>query len=81
MALCPRGPRTDFLYPLNPPDLLQRAGSPEHRAGSDGTVSWYEFFPLVPLDNHRAVLLLAVIAAVVSYSHMYELALRHGEPE
>jgi len=27
------------------------------------------------------VLLLAVIAAVVSYSHMYELALRHGEPE
>ncbi|WP_304437794.1 DUF2637 domain-containing protein [Nocardiopsis sp. NRRL B-16309] len=28
-----------------------------------------------------AVLLLAVIAAVVSYSHMYELALRHGEPE
>ncbi|WP_236700527.1 DUF2637 domain-containing protein [Allosalinactinospora lopnorensis] len=44
-------------------------------------MSWYEFFPLVPLDNHRAVLLLAVIAAVVSYSHMYELALRHGEPE
>lgn len=28
-----------------------------------------------------AVLMLAVIAAVVSYSHMYELALRHGEPE
>ncbi|WP_304450699.1 DUF2637 domain-containing protein [Nocardiopsis sp. YSL2] len=28
-----------------------------------------------------AVLLLAMIAAVVSYSHMYELALRHGEPE
>lgn len=28
-----------------------------------------------------AVLVLAVIAAVVSYSHMYELALRHGEPE
>jgi hypothetical protein len=28
-----------------------------------------------------AVLLLAGIAAVVSYSHMYELALRHGEPE
>lgn len=28
-----------------------------------------------------AVLLLAVIASVVSYSHMYELALRHGEPE
>ncbi|WP_067608971.1 DUF2637 domain-containing protein [Nocardiopsis listeri] len=28
-----------------------------------------------------AVLLLALIAAVVSYSHMYELALRHGEPE
>jgi hypothetical protein len=27
-----------------------------------------------------AVLILAVIAAVVSYSHMYELALRHGEP-
>src|SRR5690625_2314286 len=27
-----------------------------------------------------AVLLLAVIAAVVSYSHMYELAQRHGEP-
>ncbi|WP_431872327.1 DUF2637 domain-containing protein [Nocardiopsis eucommiae] len=27
-----------------------------------------------------AVLLLAGIAAVVSYSHMYELALRHGEP-
>lgn len=27
-----------------------------------------------------AVLMLAVIAAVVSYSHMYELALRHGEP-
>ncbi|TQN30264.1 uncharacterized protein DUF2637 [Haloactinospora alba] len=27
-----------------------------------------------------AVLLLAMIAAVVSYSHMYELALRHGEP-
>ncbi|WP_036553208.1 DUF2637 domain-containing protein [Nocardiopsis sp. CNS-639] len=27
------------------------------------------------------VLLLADIAAVVSYSHMYELALRHGEPE
>jgi hypothetical protein len=27
-----------------------------------------------------AVLLLALIAAVVSYSHMYELALRHGEP-
>jgi hypothetical protein len=27
------------------------------------------------------VLLLAGIAAVVSYSHMYELALRHGEPE
>ncbi|MEU1900662.1 DUF2637 domain-containing protein [Nocardiopsis dassonvillei] len=25
--------------------------------------------------------MLAVIAAVVSYSHMYELALRHGEPE
>lgn len=29
----------------------------------------------------RTVLLLALIAAVVSYSHMYELALRHGEPE
>ena len=28
-----------------------------------------------------AVLILALIAAVVSYSHMYELALRHGEPE
>ncbi|MDS1271537.1 DUF2637 domain-containing protein [Lipingzhangella sp. LS1_29] len=28
-----------------------------------------------------AVMLLALIAAVVSYSHMYELALRHGEPE
>ena len=28
-----------------------------------------------------AVLMLAVIAAVVSYSHMFELALRHGEPE
>lgn len=28
-----------------------------------------------------AVLMLAVIAAVVSYSHMYELALRHGEPD
>ncbi|GAB3724556.1 DUF2637 domain-containing protein [Nocardiopsis nanhaiensis] len=28
-----------------------------------------------------SVLLLALIAAVVSYSHMYELALRHGEPE
>nr|WP_159944027.1 DUF2637 domain-containing protein [Nocardiopsis sp. FR6] len=28
-----------------------------------------------------AVLMLALIAAVVSYSHMYELALRHGEPE
>ncbi|MBB4934741.1 hypothetical protein F4561_005635 [Lipingzhangella halophila] len=28
-----------------------------------------------------AVLLLATIAAVVSYSHMYDLALRHGEPE
>ena len=28
-----------------------------------------------------AVLMLAGIAAVVSYSHMYELALRHGEPE
>lgn len=28
-----------------------------------------------------AVLLLALIAAVVSYSHMYALALRHGEPE
>ncbi len=27
------------------------------------------------------MLMLAVIAAVVSYSHMYELALRHGEPE
>ena len=27
-----------------------------------------------------AVLMLAVIAAVVSYSHMYELAQRHGEP-
>jgi hypothetical protein len=27
------------------------------------------------------VLVLAVIAAVVSYSHMYELALCHGEPE
>ena len=27
-----------------------------------------------------AVLLLAMIAAVVSYAHMYELALRHGEP-
>jgi hypothetical protein len=27
------------------------------------------------------VLMLAGIAAVVSYSHMYELALRHGEPE
>jgi membrane protease YdiL (CAAX protease family) len=27
------------------------------------------------------MLLLAAIAAVVSYSHMYELALRHGEPE
>lgn len=27
-----------------------------------------------------AVLLLAAIAAVVSYSHMYDLALRHGEP-
>lgn len=26
-----------------------------------------------------AVLMLAGIAAVVSYSHMYELALRHGE--
>ncbi|MFL1427484.1 MULTISPECIES: DUF2637 domain-containing protein [unclassified Nocardiopsis] len=25
--------------------------------------------------------MLALIAAVVSYSHMYELALRHGEPE
>lgn len=28
-----------------------------------------------------AVLVLAGIAAVVSYSHMHELALRHGEPE
>lgn len=28
-----------------------------------------------------AVLLLVLIAAVVSYSHMYELALCHGEPE
>ena len=28
-----------------------------------------------------AVLMLAVIAAAVSCSHMYELALRHGEPE
>jgi hypothetical protein len=28
-----------------------------------------------------AVLVLALIAAVVSYSHMYELALRHGELE
>ncbi|OOC53604.1 MULTISPECIES: DUF2637 domain-containing protein [Nocardiopsis] len=28
-----------------------------------------------------AVLMLAVIAAVVSYSHMYELALRQSEPE
>lgn len=28
-----------------------------------------------------AVVLLALIAAVVSYSHMYELALRHGEPD
>src|SRR5699024_11107673 len=28
-----------------------------------------------------AVLMLAGIAVVVSYSHMYELALRHGEPE
>ncbi|GHD31619.1 hypothetical protein GCM10007147_34540 [Nocardiopsis kunsanensis] len=28
-----------------------------------------------------SVLILALIAAVVSYSHMYELALRHGEPE
>ena len=27
-----------------------------------------------------AVLMLAGIAAVVSYSHMYELSLRHGEP-
>ncbi|MEU3233422.1 DUF2637 domain-containing protein [Nocardiopsis alba] len=27
-----------------------------------------------------AVLMLAGIAAVVSYSHMYELALRHDEP-
>ncbi|NYE45450.1 hypothetical protein HDA32_000570 [Spinactinospora alkalitolerans] len=27
-----------------------------------------------------AVLLLAGIAAVVSYSHMFELAQRHGEP-
>ncbi|MBB6174930.1 hypothetical protein HNR23_004990 [Nocardiopsis mwathae] len=27
------------------------------------------------------VLMLAAIAAVVSYSHMYELAQRHGEPE
>lgn len=27
-----------------------------------------------------AVLMLGGIAAVVSYSHMYELALRHGEP-
>ncbi|WP_369974483.1 DUF2637 domain-containing protein [Nocardiopsis sp. FIRDI 009] len=27
-----------------------------------------------------AVLLLAVIAAVVSYSHMFEVALRHGGP-
>lgn len=28
-----------------------------------------------------AVLMLTGIAAVVSYSHMYELALRHGEPQ
>ncbi|WP_393915994.1 DUF2637 domain-containing protein [Halostreptopolyspora alba] len=28
-----------------------------------------------------AVILLAGIAAVVSYSHMFELALRHGEPQ
>lgn len=28
-----------------------------------------------------AVLILADIAAVLSYSHMYGLALRHGEPE
>ncbi|MEU4283603.1 DUF2637 domain-containing protein [Nocardiopsis dassonvillei] len=27
------------------------------------------------------VLVLALISAVVSYSHMYELALYHGEPE
>ncbi|GAA3732372.1 hypothetical protein HDA32_000576 [Spinactinospora alkalitolerans] len=27
------------------------------------------------------MLLLAVIAAVVSYSHMFELAQRHGEPQ
>jgi hypothetical protein len=28
-----------------------------------------------------AVLMLAAIAAVVSYSHMYDLAQRHGEPQ
>ncbi|GAA3757327.1 DUF2637 domain-containing protein [Salinactinospora qingdaonensis] len=33
------------------------------------------------LVTTAAVLLLAVIAAVVSYSHMFELALRHGEPQ
>src|SRR5699024_7810869 len=31
--------------------------------------------------TNAAVLLLALIAAVLSYSHMYELALCHGEPE
>ena len=31
--------------------------------------------------TNAAVLMLAGIAAVVSYSYMYELALRHGEPE
>src|SRR5690625_2991713 len=39
------------------------------------TSRWFRWTTIV------SVLLLAVIAAVVSYSHMYELALRHGEPE
>ncbi|QVQ53397.1 DUF2637 domain-containing protein [Spiractinospora alimapuensis] len=37
--------------------------------------------PVLRWTTIGAVLLLAGIAAVVSYSHMYDLALRHGEPE
>lgn len=37
--------------------------------------------PVLRWTTIGAVLLLAAIAAVVSYSHMYDLALRHGEPE
>ncbi|WP_017613887.1 DUF2637 domain-containing protein [Nocardiopsis salina] len=40
-----------------------------------GTSRWSRWTTIV------SVLMLALIAAVVSYSHMYELALRHGEPE